>query len=79
MSTAKVFFLFEGLRKERPGQKNKTKHNATHLCGFGDGKGVCSFVCVCVCGIFQFVTWKWQRILLINTVIYNDYSNYYYA
>ena len=49
MSTAKVFFLFEGLRKERPGQKNKTKHNATHLCGFGDGKGVCSFVCVCVC------------------------------
>ena len=76
----KFFSYLKALEKNVPGKKkNKTKHNATHLCGFGDGKGVCSFVCVCVCGIFQFVTWKWQRILLINTVIYNDYSNYYYA
>ena len=79
MSTAKVFFLFEGLRKERPGQK-KTKQNIMQhiFVGLVMGK-VCVHLCVCVCGIFQFVTWKWQRILLINTVIYNDYSNYYYA
>lgn len=47
MSTAKVS-LFEGLRKNVPGKKNKKtkKQNATHLCGFGDGKGV--LICVCV-------------------------------
>ena len=74
----KFFSYLKALEKNVPGKKTKQNIMQHIFVGLVMGK-VCVHLCVCVCGIFQFVTWKWQRILLINTVIYNDYSNYYYA